>query len=283
MSNTTTPYEQDLLERATLGDIDSQYELGMAYYFGDKVKRSKQEALKWVQLAAKSGHAQAAFKLGQYHYHVLRSDDKEYLKWYLLAAERGHPEAQYKVGIRYCQMLGRKRTRTVGLEWLKLAAAQGHVESQYQLGAMFYRGEYLKQSYAKAQKWFLIVAANHIDRKTAQLEYFHQFEVMRLVAPAQYALGVMYYYGLNGKQSYKKALKWFQRTATHDMELHTAIATARCYLGEMYRRGLGVKRSRAEAQKWFIEASEWGMEDDPYVRRIVRDIRKSRTIELQDL
>jgi len=49
---------------AELGDSESQFNLGLAYYLGEGVEEDKPEAAKWFRLAAEQGDVTAQLFLG---------------------------------------------------------------------------------------------------------------------------------------------------------------------------------------------------------------------------
>lgn len=67
---------------------------------------------------------------------------------------------------------------------------------------------------------------------------------------AQYNLGQYYEKGNNSKQSYKKALKWYQRSA----ENNNSRAQFQLYF--YYLRGIKVKRNKQMAIQWLSKAVE---------------------------
>lgn len=118
---------QALIER---GDANSQYERGMRYLSGEgEATKNPTEALKWLELAANQGHADARYKLGILYrtgLGVLQNFEAAF-QWFELAANQNHAEAQYDIGLMH------KNGHSVPVDfvkayvWLNLAAAQGHV------------------------------------------------------------------------------------------------------------------------------------------------------------
>ena len=72
-------------------------------------------------------------------------------------------------------------------------------------------------------------------------------------APAQNAIGIMYYYGYGVEKNYAKAANWYRKAAEQ------GYALGQSNLGCMYWIGLGVVQSDAEAVKWFRMAAEHGL------------------------
>ncbi|NDH33360.1 MAG: sel1 repeat family protein, partial [Betaproteobacteria bacterium] len=61
------------------------------------------EAVRWYQLAAHQGAAQAQHNLGVMYDkgEGVAQDYKEAVRWYLLAAKQGDPDAQYNLALKY--------------------------------------------------------------------------------------------------------------------------------------------------------------------------------------
>ena len=69
-------------------------------------------------------------------------------------------------------------------------------------------------------------------------------------APAQYSLGRLYAGGDGVRQDYAEAIRWFRRAAAQD------YALAQNRLGVMYEKGTGVAPDCVEAYKWYCLAAE---------------------------
>jgi TPR repeat protein len=83
--------DAELVERAKQGDAYAQYNLGVAYAFGQGVPE----------------------------------DNKEAVKWYRLAAEQGHASAQYNLGLAYVKGKGVPEDTVIAYAWANLAGANG--------------------------------------------------------------------------------------------------------------------------------------------------------------
>ena len=89
-------YSSELLRRAQDGDVDAQYSVGDAYYYGEGVEQDYAEAVKWYRLAAEQGNANAQYSLGYAYYNSegVEQDFAETVKWWQMAAEQGHKVAE---------------------------------------------------------------------------------------------------------------------------------------------------------------------------------------------
>ena len=115
------------LEAAKNGDVQTQYELGQAYW-----KRGEyRQALPLIELAAGAGHPDAEFLLGT-AYLSGRGTLQNYraaLEHFKIAAQLGHLEAQYQLGLLYREGLAAPRDKESAYLWLNIAAARGHEEA----------------------------------------------------------------------------------------------------------------------------------------------------------
>jgi len=84
-------------------------------------------ALKWYQMAADQGHAQAQCNMAVMYANGwgVPQSDEEALKLYILAAEAGVTEAQINVGKRYSIGLGTEQNRVVAYKWFLIASVLG--------------------------------------------------------------------------------------------------------------------------------------------------------------
>jgi TPR repeat protein len=92
-------YEELLQAKATEGDTESQYQLGMFY-----VAKRNSDALGWICQAANAGHAKAQLQMGHWYsedrlqsdlwpYIRIRPDDNQAYVWYSLAEKGGDEDA----------------------------------------------------------------------------------------------------------------------------------------------------------------------------------------------
>lgn len=109
------------------------------------------EAIKYYQKAAKFGHANSQYKLGQIFYDeaVLRSvfdmggDRESYLcavRCFRNAAEQGHADAQFRLGELFLKGVFLSQSDEKAFTWFQKAAKQGHAGAQYNLGRMYLTG-----------------------------------------------------------------------------------------------------------------------------------------------
>ena len=203
---------KQIKEKATSGDAEAQFGLGIMYYSGEEVSKNYKEAMKWYAKAAEQGHLEAQLNLG-IMYRCGEGGAKNYseaYKWLFQVAMADIDETE-DINC-FC-----------GLSFTKQNA-------QFNLGEMYYLGDGVEQNYKEAFKWFTKSAEQKNEK-------------------ALIALGNMYYYGDGIHRDYKKAFELFMKAAGHNYEENMGI---QFILGVMYAEGQGVVQNYMEAYKWFL-------------------------------
>jgi TPR repeat protein len=77
-------------ESAERGRVDSQFNVGLAYFRGDSATQDYAEAMKWMRRAADQGDAEAQYMVGVMYYHGwgVQEDSAEGYKWMSLAVSQ---------------------------------------------------------------------------------------------------------------------------------------------------------------------------------------------------
>ncbi len=274
---------KELREKATngvifSGDAEAQYALGIRYLTGNEVVKDIDEAIKWLEYAAKQKHAGAFYKLGEiyFKYGNFVEADKNYRR----AADYGYGqvavekcrlamglqslvekatqnpsdvEAQETIGM---HLLTNPETLETGVEWLKKAANQGSVNAQYQLGSLFLENDEVNE----AIKW-LELAATH-NHSEAQLKLS------------------LCYFKSNSQELSGDAYKWLTTSAKNgNLEAQKILGKAlaesgskdaipvliqaaeqndpdtQALLGNLYLEGQLVEKNFSEAKKWLQKAA----------------------------
>ena len=88
---------------------EKQFNLGIAYAYGEGVEQDYFEAVKWYRKAAEQGYAFAQYFLGMVYENGegVSQNYKEAVKWYRLAAEQGDFYAQCNLRVMYENWLER--------------------------------------------------------------------------------------------------------------------------------------------------------------------------------
>ncbi|ACE06287.1 hypothetical protein Aasi_0921 [Candidatus Amoebophilus asiaticus 5a2] len=192
---------------------------------------SLKEVVKLYQEAAKQGHAEAAYELGQVYETELGEVKQNYgkaRKWYQVSAQGGNAKAQYSLGRIYQNGCGLRRKDEVQASiWYKAAAKQGHREAQFELGRMYEN----TKDYAEARKWYEMAAdQNHVG--------------------AQFNLAGMYRDGKGGDKNEDTAVRLYKAAAKQE------YADANIQLGWMYDHGKGVEKDPSKALEYYRKEAE---------------------------
>lgn len=116
VSNSSRVDLESLTDKASSGNPEAQYELGLMYDSGRGVEKSEYEAMHWYRLAANSGNTNAQNNLA-YLYEtgpVGLKDMNEAVKWYMRAAVYGCAMAQFNMGRLYLYGRGVQQKRPGG-------------------------------------------------------------------------------------------------------------------------------------------------------------------------
>lgn len=110
----------NMIAGAEAGDVEAQYDLGMAYAEGDDITQNYRAAYYWLLKAA--------------------------------AAE--HHAAEYEIGELYKDGYGVEQSNRLAFEWFSRSAEQGNADAQHSLGALYEYGEGVRQSMTQAKEWY---------------------------------------------------------------------------------------------------------------------------------
>ena len=82
------------------------------------------------------------------------------LKWYQLSAEQGDAQAQYNLGAMYARGDGVLKNYNEAVKLYQLAAEQGHATAQSNIGYMYQHGNGVLKDNVTAHMWYNISSAN---------------------------------------------------------------------------------------------------------------------------
>ena len=185
-----------LKNKATEGEVESQYKLGLLYHNGKGVTKNDYEAAKWLKLAAEKGHTQSQYYLGTILLETNSNNDNKILafKWLKAAAQKGHILAQFTLGEMYKHGLGVAEDTELAFNWYNKSAQQGYKVAQLKLGECFEKGIGTKVNYVMAYKFYHEAATQNDSL-------------------AQLRLGYLYFYGNGIKRDKNQAKTWFLRAS----------------------------------------------------------------------
>ena len=126
---------EELIKQAEQGDARAQFQLGMAYYEGNRIEKSQIKALKWWTKAAEQGVKDADYCLGCIYF-----DEKKFsiaYKSYLKAIK--DPlinEAGFQLGVIYENGLGVEIDKDKAIKYYKMGAAGLNMASNLSTDAL---------------------------------------------------------------------------------------------------------------------------------------------------
>lgn len=250
----TTP-PQELVEKATAGDLPSQNNLGLFYLqHGDKGK-----AVSWWEKAANQGYAGACVNLGSFY---LEEKSREAKYWYMKGAELNDPMAYRGLGLYYDKI---ENNTEASLRWLKKGATAGDINSQRILGFWYFRKgdfqeaiSYFTPAVEKGDKLSMKGIAdsyyNSKDYKNAL--FWYNERAIQGDLESQCQLSYMFTYGLGTEINHDEARYWIKRSADG------GYSQAQMNLALFYSRGsIGLEQSEEKAFEWFKKAADQGHPD----------------------
>lgn len=172
----------EYLKRVYEAGGDSSFEIGFIYYCLDDLD----QAITWMEEAAKAGHADGAFNVGMFH--AQKADTAKAIEWFQKAYEMGLSDGALYAGCVYRD----RGDFDHSVEWLEKAYEAGNAVGAYELGVIFDRGTNCEVDYEKAFDWFM-KAADMGDASAAK------------------NIGVYYNIGCYVEKDTAKANEWFQK------------------------------------------------------------------------
>lgn len=175
---------RDLTKAARQGNIDSAYELGLAYEKGRGVGQNLKEAEQWYRKAAEKGHAAAQNNLGSLYQDGIgvRQNYSEALQWYRLAADQGHIGAIRNLGYLYDHGLGvaEDKSRAAGL--YRHAAEKGDRGAMINLGLLYAEGQGVPRDPVQGYLWLDLARSQSPESLDAQTSWRIQGTLEQLAA-----------------------------------------------------------------------------------------------------
>lgn len=263
------------------GHPEGEYRLGMAYYHGNGIPQSWENAMFWLKKAVDDGHAKAMEELASiYRYGIgTERNTMRALELYIQSAELGNGRAMKTLGkVFHTGELGvQDEQRSIhyyeqAFDTLyDQAMGENDGEAQYSLGNSYIDGEGVKQSYSQAIKMYQRAIANNIAAaynalglcygygtglgvaKDDKKEFELQLKAAELGLPiAMNNVAYKYRNGDGVEKDENKYLEWIRRSA------ECGNASAQCGIGIDYWFGEIVEKDLQQAQKWFEKAISGG-------------------------
>jgi len=268
---------------ASSGYADAQFYLADCYGQGQLgLEVDNKEAYNLYHSAAKSGHAQSAYRvavcceIGNEEGGGTKRDPFKAVQWYKRAASLGDTPAMYKMGMIMLKgLLGQTKNPREGITWLKRAAEKADEENPHALHelALMYANaspndivvrdeEYAKQLFCQAGELgykfsqFRLAAAYEyglmgcpVDPRQSIIWYTHA--AAQGEHQSELALSGWYLTGSEGilQQSDTEAYLWARKAAT------AGLAKAEYAMGYFTEVGIGVTANLDDAKRWYWRAA----------------------------
>lgn len=149
-----------LIASAAAGDPTAAYEVGIRLSERPTTTGASEQAIIWLERAARAGLAPAQLTLGGIYEKGLGvpKEPQRARLYYLAAAIRGNAKAMHNLAVLHAQGIGGKVDHAAAAEWFRKAAARGVTDSQFNLAVLYEHGTGVEQSLAEAYKWFALAA-----------------------------------------------------------------------------------------------------------------------------
>ena len=186
-----------LQAKASAGDPDAQFRVGVQYELGARVTKDPAQAAVWYRKAADHGFAQAQHSLGVLYElgNGIPADPATAALWYRKAAGQGFAPAQFSLGLCYAHGKGVPQDYGQAIAWYEKAAKQNNSDAMLNLAFLYHNGKGVPKDEARS---FGLV------RQAAEAGS----------ADAQFQLGMDYFQGEEGlKPDNDIARKWLGRSA----------------------------------------------------------------------
>lgn len=221
--------------KAAAGDVQSQFDVGMARLAGDGAPLSEELAFQWFERAANNGHANAMYWVGRlYDSGIGISEDRAAAaKWYMKSAENGVLLADNRMGFMHKLGIGVAADPMKAAHWFGRAAASGESEAQFELGLAYRDGTGVIQDSAMAAFWF--------EKSASQGNVWGQLQI-----------GLANMYGRGVPKDPAGAVGWYKMAADQ------GNALGQYWLGQAYELGQGVSRNPNLAARWYRLAADQG-------------------------
>lgn len=130
--------------------LGSMHQFGKALRTGGS-EEEVAEGLKWLELAAQRGDAEAATMLAWYHQ---ERDESKAFYWWNRAADLGSKDAQWTMVQRCRSGLGTRASEPDAFRWCRKLAEGGDVRAMKEVGHCYEEGKGCIRDYGEAKRWY---------------------------------------------------------------------------------------------------------------------------------
>jgi len=214
-----------------------------------------------LKLYAKDGDAKAQWALSTLYHHGITKEGKRpelSAKWAKKSAGQGHTMGQHFLGLLYKKGDGVSKDHKKAVYWLLKSAKQNNGAAQYSLADMYCKGLGVEANNKLAKKWYMKSGQSDSNFKDSARQAISNMdrECYGEAGPSdaieQYNLAYEYATGKGRPQNYKRAYKWFFKSATQ------GYAGSENWIGVLFNNGDGVKQDEELANYWFERSANNG-------------------------
>jgi len=225
---------QTIKEKASGGDLESQFQLGVLYL---KDKTKIHDGINWLKQSANQGYMKAQHQLANEYFggENIVLDDEQALKYHLMAAHQNNLGSQFQLGRIFFHGWGQDKDLEKAIKWLLMAANGGYVEAFGYLGHIYGGKNHSGFNQEKAIYWSKLGA--EIGDEAAYVE-----------------LGSAYLFGEGVNQDTKNAVLWY--TKALQAKDKVVRSNAASWLGMIYENGFGISSDFEKAISFYNEAIE---------------------------
>ena len=147
--------DKDNFENLSNQEFSSEF-FDTVKWFSIGAKKGDAGALEWLVRKATQGNPNAQYELGMLYKDGVDStkDANDAMELFSKAAEQGHIEAQYELGKLYIFREGCSRNTVKGVELIKDSADRGCTGAQIFLGNMYRDGYLVPKDKEKSEEYF---------------------------------------------------------------------------------------------------------------------------------
>lgn len=113
---------------AEIGDIEAQYELGIAYTHGNDAPQNYRMGFYWLLKAAVAEHDKAEYEVGELYKEGfgVEKNNRHAFEWFRRSAEQGNTNAMYSLGLLYEEGVGIRQNTDTARDWYKKSCDGGY-------------------------------------------------------------------------------------------------------------------------------------------------------------
>lgn len=262
IANIKVPSYSILSKDNEIMNLNIQYKVGKAYYFGERIPLDLKESFTWLVKAAESGQVNSQYWLAKMYNkgYGVNKNEKLYRQWLSTAAEKNHCESQKELAYSYLTSSSNDKDKKVGMSWYVKAAKNGQPLMQLNMVLYYINNHNFKQ----AKKWltYMKVTDNYYKYEAllllgwlyeSDLRYsrnllkaVNNYQQAALFGKSEAFVQLMYLYWREG--STEQLLEWSETLA----EMNYLLAQA--FFSWLLFSGKSSNTNYTEATKWFERA-----------------------------